>query len=89
VQAEIMLVAGSSHTVCEFVAAGLGVSLVHPLMASGFEKRIVIRPFLPEVQYGFQVARNTESRNATLVEAYVRELRATAAQISEAIVTAS
>jgi DNA-binding transcriptional LysR family regulator len=88
VQADVMLVAGSSQTVCEFVAAGLGVSLVHPLMASGFEKRLIIRPFKPEVQYGFQVARNTESRNASLVGAFIRELRATAAKISEAIVKA-
>lgn len=88
VQAQVMLVAGSAQTVCEFVAAGLGISLVHPLMVSGFEKRTVVRPFAPEVLYGFQVGRNLESRNASLVEAYIRELRTTAAQISDAIVNA-
>jgi DNA-binding transcriptional LysR family regulator len=88
VQAQIMLVAGSAQTVCEFVAAGLGVSLVHPLMVSGFERRLTVRPFVPEVLYGFQIGRNLESRNASLVEAYIRELRTTAAQISEAIVNA-
>ena len=43
VKTNIVLVAGAAPTLCEFVAAGIGVSLVHPLMVSGFEKRLAVR----------------------------------------------
>jgi len=86
VKANIVLVAGAAHTICEFVAAGLGVSLVHPLMVSGLESRLVVRPFEPKVLYKFQICRSADSKNARLVEAFVQELRATAAQVSRSII---
>jgi len=82
VRAQIVLVSTMALTLCEFVAAGLGVSLVHPLMASGLEHRLAIRRFEPEIPYKFQLGRNPDSRNLKLVDAYMDELRATAAQIS-------
>jgi DNA-binding transcriptional LysR family regulator len=82
VRANIVLVANVSPTLCEFVAAGLGVSLVHPLMASGMQDRLAVRRFEPAVQLDFQLCRIRDSRNAGLVEAFVRETRATAERIS-------
>lgn len=85
VKPKIVLVANWALTVCEFVAAGLGVSLVHPLEASGLEHRLAVRRFEPEIRSNFQLCRSTDSRNAQLVDAFAQELRATAAQISRSV----
>ncbi len=82
---EVVLVANTALTVCEFVAAGLGVSLVHPLMVSGLEHRLAVRQFEPAIPYSFQLCRSTDSRNAQLVDAFAQQLRETAAQISRAM----
>lgn len=85
VQPQIALMTNAAPTVCEFVAGGLGVSLVHPLMVSGLEHRLAVRRFEPEIPYNFQLCRSADSRNAHIVEAFVQELREKAAQISQAM----
>lgn len=85
IEPDIALVANSAPTVCEFVAEGLGVSLVHPLMVSGLESRLAVRRFEPEIPYNFQLCYNSDSRNARIVNAFVQELREKAAQISESL----
>jgi DNA-binding transcriptional LysR family regulator len=82
VHTNVVLVANVAPTLCEFVAAGLGVSLVHPLMVSGMQDRLAVRRFEPAVQLDFQLCRLRDSRNADLVDAFVRETRATAKRIS-------
>jgi DNA-binding transcriptional LysR family regulator len=81
VSAQIVFVSNIAPTLCEFVAAGLGVSLVHPLMASALEQRVVVRRFEPAIPYKYQLCRNADNRNAQLVDAFAQDLRATAAQI--------
>jgi DNA-binding transcriptional LysR family regulator len=81
VSPKVAVVAGVAPTVCEFVAGGLGVSLVHPLMVSGLEHRLAVRRFEPEIPYSFQLCRSAEIRNAELVDAFAQEVRDTAAQI--------
>ncbi|HTK01804.1 MAG TPA: LysR substrate-binding domain-containing protein [Bordetella sp.] len=77
----IVLDTNTAPSVCEFVAAGLGVSLIHPLFADGFQNRLVLRRFEPEMQFHFQLCRMHASRNAGLVEAFVEEARILAAQV--------
>lgn len=89
VKPQTVLVANVAPTLCEFVAAGEGVSLVHPLMVSGLEHRLVVRRFEPEIPYIFQLCRSADSKNAKLVEAYAQELRSTAAQISRSMLSES
>jgi DNA-binding transcriptional LysR family regulator len=81
-----MIEANAAPTACEFVAAGLGVSLVHPLMVGGLEHRLAVRRFEPEIPYSFQLCRSGDNRNAKLVEAFTQELRSTATQISRSLV---
>jgi len=64
--------AATAPTLCEFVAAGLGVSLVHPQMADPVAKDVVMRPFLPEVENYFLIGRAPGSRNARYVEDFLR-----------------
>jgi len=80
-----VLSASAALSVCEFVAAGFGVSLVHPLMVSGLEHRLAVRPFEPGILYKFQLCRSADSKNARLVDAYAQEMRDAAALVSKAI----
>jgi DNA-binding transcriptional LysR family regulator len=89
IKANIVLIASVSPTLNEFVLAGLGVSLVHPLMVSGLQERLAVRRFEPSIRFDFQLCRSRESRNAGLVEAFLQETRATAERISRALVSAA
>lgn len=82
VRIKTMLDATVAPTVCEFVAAGLGVSLVHPLFVDGMGGRIVMRPFEPSVPFHFLMCRARQTRNVSLVRAFTDEMRAAAAEIS-------
>jgi DNA-binding transcriptional LysR family regulator len=84
-----VLFANVAPTLCEFVAAGLGVALVHPLMVSGMEHRLVVRRFSPELPFHFQLCRSVDSRNAQLVDAFAQQVRATAAEISSSLLQGS
>lgn len=75
VEPQTVLVTNAAPTMCEFVAAGLGIALIHPLMVSGLEDRLTIKRFEPSIPYNFQLCRSTDSRNAHIVEAFVEELR--------------
>jgi DNA-binding transcriptional LysR family regulator len=85
VKPHIVLVANIAPTLCELVAAGLGVSLVHPLMVSGLEQRLVIRRFEPAVAFGFRLCSSRDNRNARLVQAFVQQVRSTAERVSAAM----
>jgi DNA-binding transcriptional LysR family regulator len=89
IEPQVVLVANVAPTLCEFVAAGLGVSLVHPLAASGLKHRLAVRRFEPEILLRFQLCRSIDSRNADLVEAFSQEVRATAVQISRSMLSES
>jgi DNA-binding transcriptional LysR family regulator len=77
----IVLVANIAPTLCEFVAAGQGVSLVHPMMVEGFGGRLVVRPFTPALPYSFQLCRSRDSRNARLVDDFVDVAREMARRV--------
>lgn len=79
------IVSNATQTIAEFVAAGRGVSLVHPLMMSGLEDRIIARRFEPEILYNFQLCRSADSRNTRLVDAFVQELRSMTNEISSSM----
>lgn len=61
---------GAAPTLCEFVREGLGVSLVHPIFTEGLTNDIVLRKFLPDLQYSFLLCKNRISRNPTLTETF-------------------
>ena len=83
----IAVVANIAPTVCEFVAAGIGVSLVHPLMISGHYNRFAVRLFEPATSPGFLLDHSRESRNARLIGDSIKVARATAQRmLKEALV---
>lgn len=50
---EIIMEAPSSWMVCTLVAKGLGVSIIHPLIAKAFGDTIISRPFEPSVRFEY------------------------------------
>ena len=80
VSPEIAIVTNLARTVCEFVAAGTGVSLMHPLMVSDYN-RIVVRPFEPKTNVGFLLCQSRDNRNARLVEGFMTVARKTAGEM--------
>lgn len=85
IRPKIVIGSNVAQTICEFVAAGHGVSLVHPLSLTGFEHRIIARRFEPELHYAFQLCRSADSKNLQLIDAFAHSAEMTAAKISEAI----
>lgn len=85
VKPRIALEANLAPTLCEYVAAGFGVSLIHPLLVSGHESNLAIRRFEPEITYRFQIGRNDDSRNRDLVDEFMQVARETAANICSSI----
>jgi DNA-binding transcriptional LysR family regulator len=85
--ARVVLLANVAPTICEFVAAGHGVSLVHPLTVSGLERRLIVRRFEPTLLFRFQLCRRADSRNSQLVEAFAQQVKATAGEISRSVLT--
>lgn len=80
-----MLTANVMPTVCQFVAAGLGVSLVHPLFLAGLEASVVARPFEPATLFDFLLCYARDARHATLVADFVQETKAVAARHAAAL----
>jgi DNA-binding transcriptional LysR family regulator len=85
VKPRTVLVANISPTLCELVAAGLGVSLVHPLMVSGLEQRLVMRRFEPAIPFGFRLCSARDNRNSRLAQDFAQQVRRTAEQVSAAM----
>jgi DNA-binding transcriptional LysR family regulator len=78
----------TSPSLCEFVAAGLGVSLIHPLFADDAQGRLAIRRFEPNVAYNFQLCRMAASPNSNLVDAFFQGARQVAEEVSGELLSA-
>jgi DNA-binding transcriptional LysR family regulator len=78
VRLNVVLVAAMASTVCEFVAAGRGISLVHPVAALGFGERLVVRTFEPAMPFGFRLCYSKDNRNARLIADFADAARNTA-----------
>lgn len=74
----VVLTADANPTLRQFVAAGLGVSLVHPLFVAGIEDQVVVRPFEPETPINFLLCHAHDARNQDLVAEFAMEIKATA-----------
>lgn len=78
----------TAPSVCEFVAAGLGVSLIHPLFADGAQGRLALRRFEPKVDYHFQLCRMPASPNSGLVDAFFQGARQVAEEVFGELISA-
>lgn len=83
VSANVVLTADVNPTVCQFVAAGLGISLVHPLFVAGVEELVVVRPFEPATPFDFLLCFARDARNAQLISEFVSEAKTMATRLFE------
>lgn len=82
VNPRLVAVSTVATPICQLITAGLGVAVLPPLLSSGYEGKMVVRRFEPEIPYHFQIVRSIESKNARLVDIFIEQARAIAAQIS-------
>lgn len=75
----------ASSMVCELVTGGMGVALVHPLLAYSYGDRLIMRPFEPALSMGFVLCQPQRHRNAAATGAFLRQLRLTARAMSDEI----
>lgn len=80
VKPSIVLDATTARNVCEFVAAGAGVTIAHPLtIGDALRMQVCVLPLRPTIDTGFQLCRPRECRNLALVEAFGEEVKKAAA----------
>jgi DNA-binding transcriptional LysR family regulator len=87
VRPQTVVIANIAPTLCECVASGLGVSLIHPLSVTERGSRLTVRRFEPDILYNYQLCRMPDSRNGEIVDAFAEKLRLTAAEISRTLWT--
>ncbi|WP_263144840.1 LysR substrate-binding domain-containing protein [Pseudomonas sp. RIT-PI-AD] len=75
-----ILEANTAPSVCEFVAAGMGVSIMHPAMAGTAVGRVAIRQLTPIIDDHFLLGRMRTSRNARYVEDFIQAAHAIASR---------
>ncbi|ACD20847.1 LysR substrate-binding domain-containing protein [Paraburkholderia phytofirmans] len=89
VRPRIVMQASTAPTICEAVAAGIGVSLVHPLFTDGVKERLVLRRFTPSTPFSFQLCRNRSSNNVQLVDDFLREAKRVSDETSKELMMGS
>ena len=83
IRPRMVISTSTASMACEFVAGGQGLTLAHPLAVSGFEGRLIVRRFVPELMYSYQLCWNTAGRNNKFVGIFADKLRQEATRISE------
>ncbi|MEM5312597.1 LysR substrate-binding domain-containing protein [Paraburkholderia sp. JHI869] len=78
VDLNVVLESETTPTLCEFVSAGLGVSLVHPLSVIDMQDRLDIRRFKPDIPEYFHFCHARSAKNIELVHEYERCAKAVA-----------
>lgn len=68
----VVLESETTPTLIEFVSAGLGISLVHPLSVIDMQSRIDIRRFKPDIPEYFHFCHAWAPKNIELVQEYER-----------------
>jgi DNA-binding transcriptional LysR family regulator len=79
----VVLTTDANATLCQFVAGGLGVSLVHPLFIAGMEDLLVARRFEPSLPVDFLLCFAREVRNARLVSEFAKATKEVAQRFTE------
>ncbi|MET3645448.1 LysR substrate-binding domain-containing protein [Phyllobacterium ifriqiyense] len=86
---DVALDATTAKSVCEFVAEGFGIAVVHPLtIAEHLRDKVSIVQIKPSSPFGFQLCRPRESRNSLLVDAFCEEVKKAADESLSALLAA-
>lgn len=72
VHPEIIVETANSATICALVLEGVGIGIVNPAAADGFEERgLIFRPFEPEIHFKSHLLFRPDAQKARLVKSFV------------------
>lgn len=75
VKPEIIVETPNAATICALVLEGVGVGIVNPAAADGFEERgLLFRPFEPEIYFKSHLLFRPDAQKARLVKSFVGNL---------------
>jgi DNA-binding transcriptional LysR family regulator len=83
----VVLDSTTAQNVCELVAAGVGITLQHPLLMQSVKDRVIVRRFEPEMMVDFQMCRPKHGRSSRFVEDFVVVTREVAQAISRDVLS--
>lgn len=81
----VVLSVNLASTLNQFVAAGTGISIVHPLNLRGVGPEIAIRRFEPSIKMAYELCWLRDSRNQKIIDQFVEETRCVAKRVSSEI----
>lgn len=87
-KSNVVLEATTATTVGEFVAAGLGLAIVHPWFVDTVATRIELRPLKPSIPMEFQVRYTRDGRNPEHVPVFVARAREEASRLEARLISA-
>jgi len=82
IRRKIGVEAQSTVTVCNMVAIGIGVSLVHPFVAQTFADRIAIKRFEPAVRFEYGLLFPSGVTRSQIAQEFVDTLKASVAEMA-------
>lgn len=71
--------------VSEFVAAGFGVSLLHPLLLAPYREQLAVRPFEPVTNLEFLICHSLEVRKPSLVSDFLAQAEIVATELEKSL----
>lgn len=78
IQPHCMLEVTTVQMICEFIAAGMGLAVMHPLAMGSMRDSLVTRPVRPAMRVGYQLCWFAQHRNTRLIEAFSEDIIAVA-----------
>ncbi|MEK9723452.1 MAG: LysR family transcriptional regulator [Rhodospirillaceae bacterium] len=81
--------AQSTVTVCNMVAAGIGVALVHPFVANTFGGRLVIKRFEPAIRFEYGILFPSGVTRSQIAQEFAEALKASVAELAGESVASS
>lgn len=78
IEPNVVIEATSMPLICQFVAGGVGLGVVHPLGVGAIRDELVLRPLKPTSRVGYQLCWSADNRNMRLIEAFSEDVAALA-----------
>lgn len=85
VRRKLSIESQSSITICNLVAAGLGVSLVHRFVAEAFADRLAVRPFRPAFRFEYGLIRCNGVTPSPIASEFIRTMRESIERLEGAV----
>lgn len=77
IQRDLRIEVQSTVIVCNLVAKGQGVSIVHRFIGENFEGRVAVRPFSPEIRFEYGLLSPVGQTRSAVAEAFADSLHST------------